>query len=312
MRVGCFSIVFVFLTFVAYGLYISWGILAVFIFVALIVTIGTIIYFRLKSAQLNEETTEIKKEHEKTSITHKTTQGSQSVLQDPDSLLAQFRQQHTSKEHEIEISDHEEEAFQRAVDEVKNRQHAENSERMTWIRTLEQYTERFIRRTQLKTNDPLMKRLNPLFISNGLLYIRVFVNLMDIAQKMDRLSTSAVEKLDDSLSQLSKQEYERLNRIIALHYVDLFLADHTTAIYFDDTFTKRSFTTAVMEGLSFGKQETLLLQAIQTDTQYIEVLLSQLQVDVDKQLIDLAKTAFENTQARLIEKVIAELQNQAR
>ena len=59
MRVGCFSIVFVFLTFVAYGLYISWGILAVFIFVALIVTIGTIIYFRLKSAQLNEETTEI-------------------------------------------------------------------------------------------------------------------------------------------------------------------------------------------------------------------------------------------------------------
>lgn len=309
MRVGCIGVVLVLLGFVAYGLYISWGFVAVFMFAALVAGIGTVIYFRLKNSQVGDETTE-KNEEESVSIEVK--QVGQTVLQDPDSLLAQFRQQHTTEDDNISPLANEEEAFQRAVEEVKKQLHAEDSDRMTWIRTFEQYTDRFVQRTQLKTNDPLMKRLNSLFILNGLLYIRVFVNLVEIAQKMDRLSESAVEKLDDSLARLSKQEYERLNRIIVLHYVDLFLADHAASIYFDDTFTKRSLTTAVMEGLSFGKQETLLLQAIQTDTQYIEVLLSQMQVDPDKQLIDLAKTAFENTQTRLIEKVTTAIQNQAR
>lgn len=305
MRVGCLSIAIILFGFVSYGLYISWGIRAVLIFAVLIGVISSILYFRIKNISSEEEENE---EIENDDERKEEMLTNQPVLQDPDSLLAQFREQHSAEEG---IAD-EEEAFERAVQEVKNQQHAEDSERMNWIRTFDHFTERFVQRAQLKTKSPLMKRLNVIFILNGLLYVRVFVNLVEIAQKMERLPSSMVETIDRSLSQLSKQDYERLNRMIALHYVDLFISDHTTSLYFDDTFTKRNLTSEVMEGLSFSKQETLLLQGVQTDTQYIELMFDILGIESNKSLIDLAKTAFENTKPRMIERVIAEIErNQA-
>lgn len=305
MRVGCIGVGLLLLGFVAYGLYVSWGTLGVAIFVGVVGAVSLVLRSPLK--KVNEHNEEpVEKDSRNQSETTQTI--GQPILQDPDSLLAQFRQLNMTNEAPATNGDDGlNEAFERAVEEVKKIKHAEDSDRMMWIRTFEQYTERFLQRTQLKTNDPLMKRLNSLFILNGLLYIRVFVNLVEIAVKMERLQDDHFKRLDRTLAGLSKNDYERLNRIIVLHYVDLFLADHTVAIYFNDTFTKRSVTEAVMDGLSFGKQETLLLQAITTDTQYVEVLLGQLRLEADQQLIDLAKTAFENTQPRLTEKLLAEI-----
>jgi len=136
----------------------------------------------------------------------------------------------------------------------------------------------------------------------------VFVNLVEISSTMNRLPKETVKRLDEALVRLSKNDFERLIRMIVLHFVHLFVNDHSSSVYFNEFFTKRSFTSAVMNGLGFSKQETLLLQGIQTDTKYMEVLLHQIDIDASQQLIDLAKTSFENTKTRLIEKIANELQ----
>ncbi len=306
MRIGCLSIAAALLAFAAYGLYVSWGIAAVYLLAAAAALMGILIGVRLqavyKKQKRNEETEEIEAFAK---------QDIQPVLQDPDLLLARFRQQHAEGEVRVSQAANEEEAFQRAVEEVKRQQHAHDSDRMTWIRQFEQYTERFVQRAQFKTHDPLMRRLNSLFILNGLLHIRVFVNLVQIAEKMGRLPQSAIEELDHALVRMSKREFEKLNRMIALHYLDLFLTDHASSLYFNDTFTKRSLMIAVLDGLSFSKQETLLLRGIQTDTQFIEAMFDVLKIEADQPWIDLAKTAFENTKTPLFEKLAAEIRNQA-
>lgn len=292
MRSGCFVMVIALYLFAAYGLYVSWGVYAPLLLTFCVLAFFAFVFVRIrknthdeKAEQLNEKDFEF-----------------QPVLQDPDTLLAQFRREYEQK------MDEDEKLFQRAVEEVKNKQYPDDSPRMIWIRTFEQYTNRFMQRAQLKTKEPLMKRLNAILIANSLLYIQVFVNLVEIASTMNRLPEETVKRLDDELVRLSKYDFERLIRIIALHFVHLFLSDHGTAVYFNDSFTKGSFTSAVIDGLSFSKQETLLLQGIQTDTQYMEVLLNQLNVDASQPLIDLAKTSFENTKTRLIEKMVNELQ----
>lgn len=288
MRLGCLSTVIGLYLFAAYGLYVSWGSLAFIIFTLCVGVVSALVFIRLRKNNHEEEQ-------------NKSDMEFQPIIQDPDSLFVQFRREHEQKTNE------EEKQFQLAVEEVKKEQYDDDSERMAWIRTFEKYANRFMQRVQLKTKEPLMKRLNSLLIVNSLLYIRVFVNLVEIASKMNRLPEETVKNLDRALVRLSKYDFESLIRVISLHFVNLFLTDHTTSIYFDDSFTKRKFTTAVMNGLSFSKQETLLLQGIQTDTQYMEVLLNQLDIDVNQQLIDLAKTSFENTKLRLIEKIINEL-----
>lgn len=290
MRIGCLAAVIGLYLFAAYGLYVSWGLVALIIFTLGVGIVSALVFIRLRKNSLDEEQEETQ---------HNV--GFQPIIQDPDSLLAEFRREYEQK------TDEEEKQFQQAVETVKNKQYADDSERMTWIRTFEQYAERFMQRAQLKTNEPLMKRLNSVLILNSLLYIRVFVNLVEIASHMNRLPEETVKNLDGALVRLSKSDFERCIRMISLHYVNLFLSDHGTSIYFNDTFTKRTFTTAVMSGLSFSKQEMLLLQGIQTDTQYVEALLNHLDIDVNQQLIDLAKTSFENTKTRLIEKIVSEL-----
>lgn len=291
MRLGCLVMVIALYLFGAYGLYVSWGFAAPLIFTFCVLVVFAFVFVRIRKNTHDE--------HDEPIIENSSE--FQPVLQDPDTLLQQFRREHAQKLDE-------EEKFQRAVEEVKNKRYADDSARMTWIRTFEQYTNRFMQRAQLKTKDPLMKRLNVLLIANSLLYIRVFVNLVEIASTMNRLPEDTIKRLDDALVRLSRYDFDRLIRIIALHFVHLFLSDHGTSVYFHDSFTKRSFTTAVMNGLSFSRQETLLLQGIQTDTQYMEVLLNQLSMDASQPLIDLAKTSFENTKTRLIENIVNALQ----
>lgn len=292
MRLGCLVMGIVLYLFGVYGLYVSWEFYAPLIFTFCVLAFFGFVFVRIRKNADNENDEQQIEDNSEF----------QPVLQNPDVLFAKFRRENEQK------LDEEEMLFQRAVEEVKNKQYEDDSARMTWIRTFEQYTDRFMQRAQLKTKEPLLKRLNVLLIANSLLYIRVFVNLVEIASTMHRLPEETVKRLDDALVRLSKYEFERLIRIIALHFVHLFLNDHGTSIYFNESFTKRLFTSAVIDGLSFSKQETLLLQGIQTDTQYMEVLLNQLNMDASQPLIDLAKTSFENTKTRLIEKIINELQ----
>lgn len=312
-KLGCFGILLILLGLVAYGLYVSWGMTGILVLIIVVGAISAVLAVRLRRVEDQEEMeSDIEEKTDPVSST------GQPVTQDPDSLLAHFRNMHEKRsqvkrdDSSLQL-DENDEAFQRAVEEVKKMEHAEDSSRMRWITTLENYTTQFAQRAQLKTKTPMMQRLNPLFVTNGFLYLRVFVNLLEIAHKMGRVDSSHIEKLDDVLAQVSKDEYERINRVIALHYVDLFVSDHAVSVYFDDSFTKSSLITSVIEGLSFGKREKLLLQSITTDTEYVDVLLGQLQMEQgNKQLIDLAKTAFENTHQRLTEKLITELNNQAR
>ncbi len=312
-KLGCFGILLVLVGFIAYGLYVSWGITGILVLVIGASAISGVLAVRLRRTEGHEEA-----ERDKEETTDPISSTGQPVTQDPDSLLAHFRNMHEKRsqvkrdDSSLQL-DENDEAFQRAVEEVKKMEYADDSSRMKWVTTFENYTTQFAQRAQLKTKDPLMQRLNPLFIMNGFLYLRVFVNLLEIAHKMERVDSSHIKNLDDVLAGVSKEEYERMNRVIALHYVDLFVSDHAVSVYFDDTFTKSSLITSVIEGLSFGKREKLLLQSITTDTEYVDVLLGQLQMERgNKQLIDLAKTAFENTHQRLSEKLIAELNNQAR
>ncbi|PWA08282.1 hypothetical protein DCC39_15225 [Pueribacillus theae] len=310
MRIGCATIFGMFLGFIGYGLFLSWGIDIVVVFVALVAMLGLILYYRLKNK--NEEipdTPKASNEEDK-----KERESPQLVLQDPDTLLQKFRMTHQEENgHLIERTPlHEDnEAFTKAVEELKKETYKDDSPRMQWINQLEKDTKKLVEKAQLKTNGPVMKRVNSIFILHGFLYIRVFVNLIDISIKMEQLDRMHTERLDQYLSSISKSEYERLNRVIALHYLDLFLSDHAVSVMFTDTFSRRSFTQSVMNGLGFGKQETLMLQAIETDTEYVQVLLEQLRMEKSKKLIDLAKTAFENTEAPLKEKIITELNSRA-
>lgn len=301
MRLGCFAIVIALYCFAAYGLYVSWGIYPPLILTVCALAVFLFVFIRVRKNHQQEEQQK-QQEQKQTENNEKQETEFQPFLQDPDTLLAQFRREHEQHSNEEEI------LFQRAVEEVKNKQYADDSARMMWIRAFEEYTNRFMQRAQLKTKEPLMKRLNALIIANSLLYIRVFVNLVEIASAMNRLPKDVVHRLDESLVRLSKHDFERFIRIIALHFVHLFVHDHSASVYFNEAFTKRSFTSAVLNGLSFSKQETLLLQGIQTDSQYMEVLLQQLNIESTQQLIDLAKTSFENTKTRLIERIVNELQ----
>lgn len=309
MRTGCATIFVLLLGFIGYGLFLSWGIDIVVVFVALVAMFGLVLYYRLKNKdeEIPETPKAINEEDKKES------ESPQLVLQDPDTLLQKFRMTHQEEDghfNERTPIHEDNEAFTKAVEELKKETYKDDSPRMQWINQLEKDTKKLVEKAQLKTNEPVMKRVNSLFILHGFLYIRVFVNLIDISIKMEQMDRMHAERLDQYLSSISKSEYERLNRVIALHYLDLFLSDHTVSVMFNDTFSRRSFTQSVMNGLGFGKQETLMLQAIETDTEYVQVLLEQLRMEKSKKLIDLAKTAFENTEAPLKEKIITELNSQ--
>lgn len=181
---------------------------------------------------------------------------------------------------------------------------------MQWIRLLENYTKIATERLQSSRESPFDKRITALFISRSFVYCRVFVNLLDISVKMERIDETYSEQLEARLVALSESDYERVSRVIALHLLDLFLSDHVTTLLFDDQFTRRRFTQIVMNGLQFSEADTNRLASLKTDTEVMQLLLSEFQLDAEnKLLIDLAKTAFENMIDPLKEAITDEVRN---
>lgn len=318
MRTGCLVIVLVLVGFTSFGLYLSWGYEVLILFLALVAGGFMYLFYRQKKQDL------VEKEAEQTEEPFaKEASFTELSLQDPDKLLQQFRSRH--KEDTSELENHtvtstdqsfsnlqadEEAAFNRAVEELKKVRYADDSIRMQWIRSLENYTKNEIIRLQNNSNSVLEQRLIALFISRSFVYVRVLVNLLDISVKMDRLNDTYSKQLESRLVSLSTSDFERITRIISLHLLDLFLSDHVTTLLFDDQFTKRKFTQIVINGLQFSKKDTDRLANVTTDTEVMQLLLSEFQLDqTNRELIDLAKTAFENVADPLKDEISSAIKN---